>query len=118
MLQLRGTPVVVNIWASWCGPCRAEATLLVQAAERYGHEVQFLGVDHEDQRKAAAEFLTRYHVPYPSLFDLGGEIHHRLGFIGLPDTLFYGADGDVVSTWTGPLTAGALAGNIEGLLSK
>ena len=117
LYELRGTPVVVNIWASWCGPCRQEAPVLVDAAKRYGDEVQFLGVDFQDQRGPAAEFTTRYHVPYPSVFDAPGAIHDALGFVGLPDTVFYAADGRIVATWAGPLTPQALRQNIERLLS-
>lgn len=117
LYQLRGTPVVVNIWASWCGPCREETPALVDAARRYGREVQFLGVDHQDGRGAAQEFLRRYDVPYPSVFDSSGAIHRSLGFIGLPDTVFYDASGQIAATWTGPLTPEALRKNLEQLLS-
>jgi thiol-disulfide isomerase/thioredoxin len=117
LYQLRGTPVVVNMWASWCGPCRSEAPVLVDAAKRYGHEVQFLGVDHQDQREPAAEFSTQYHVPYPSVFDASGEIHDELGFVGLPDTVFYDAAGNIIATWSGPLTPEALSENVDRSLS-
>jgi len=117
LYQLRGTPVVVNFWASWCGPCRREAPALVAAANRYGNVIQFLGVDHQDQRAPAADFSRQYEVPYPNVFDASGEIHDSLGFIGLPDTVFYARDGSIVGTWAGPLTAAALAGGIDQLLS-
>lgn len=116
LYELRGTPVVVNIWASWCGPCREEAAALVDAAKRYGDRVQFLGVDIQDDRGEAIAFSARYDVPYASVFDAAGEIHDALGFVGLPDTLFYGADGTLVATWTGPLTDDALRTNLERLL--
>jgi thiol-disulfide isomerase/thioredoxin len=116
LYELRGTPVVVNIWASWCGPCRTETPILVDAAERYGERVQFLGVDILDGREAAASFLTEHTVRYPSVFDASGEIHDQLGFVGLPDTLFYATDGAIVGTWTGPLTAEALDDGIGQLL--
>jgi thiol-disulfide isomerase/thioredoxin len=116
LYELRGTPVVVNIWASWCGPCRTETPILVDATERYGARVQFLGVDIQDGREAAASFLSEHTVRYPSVFDAAGEIHDRLGFVGLPDTLFYAADGAIAGTWTGPLTAQALNDGIGQLL--
>jgi thiol-disulfide isomerase/thioredoxin len=118
MDQLRGTPVVVNLWASWCGPCRKEAPALVSAANRYRDRVQFLGVDYQDERGPAAAFARDLHIPYPSVFDPSGEIHDRLGFVGLPDTVFYDASGALVATWPGPLTAQALSSHIGELLAS
>lgn len=96
-------PLVVNIWASWCGPCRLESPNLVKAAARYGSTVQFLGVDILDQRPAARAFITEEGYPYPSVFDPIGEIRDRLGYIGQPVTIFYDAHGRRVSEWTGPI---------------
>jgi thiol-disulfide isomerase/thioredoxin len=118
MYQLRGTPVVVNLWASWCGPCRKETPSLVNAANRYGDRVQFLGVDYKDGRGAASTFAKDLDVPYPSVFDPSGDIHDRLGFVGLPDTVFYDASGEIVATWPGPLTADALTSHIQQLLAS
>jgi cytochrome c biogenesis protein CcmG/thiol:disulfide interchange protein DsbE len=116
LYQLRGTPVVVNIWASWCGPCRTEAAALVDAAKRYGEDVQFLGVDIQDEREPAAAFASEYGLTYPSVFDAAGAIHDAMGFVGLPDTVFYRADGSIASTWTGPLTPSALQSHIREIL--
>ncbi len=112
LAQLRGTPVVVNIWSSWCGPCRQETDELVDAFAAHGSRVQFLGVDILDQRDDAIGFLREHGVPYPSLFDADGAIRDSLGFVGEPDTLFYATDGDIASTWTGPLTPAALRANL------
>ena len=116
--ELRGAPVVVNLWASWCGPCRDEAPALVDAANRYGDRVQFLGVDFQDKAADAAAFSRRYRVPYASISDPAGEIHDALGFVGLPDTLFYAPDGTILATWTGPLTKDAIRTNVEKLLAS
>ena len=102
--QLRGTPVVVNIWASWCGPCRDEAPILAQAARTYGQRVQFLGVDILDTTGAATAFVREFHIPYPSVFDPSGHIRDALGFFGQPDTIFYGPDGSRVTTLSGSLS--------------
>lgn len=118
LYQLRGTPVVVNIWASWCGPCTKEAPMLSGAAKQYGNDIQFLGVDIQDDRNSAAAYSIEYHVPYPSLFDESGAIHDALGFVGLPDTVFYAADGSIIDTWSGPLTRADLEMNIDRLLSN
>ena len=114
--QLRGTPVVVNIWASWCGPCRAEAPLLAEAARTYGRRIQFLGVDIQDSVAGATAFDQEFHIPYPSVFDAGGDIRDSLGLLGQPDTIFYGADGSTVATVSGQLSQQVLSANISKLL--
>jgi len=112
LTQLRGTPVVVNVWASWCGPCQAEAPLLHAAAERYGDRVQFLGIDIVDTIGGARGFIRDHDLRYPSLFDPSGAIRDALGMIGQPVTVFYDAGGTVVSTWPGQLTQTALTDGI------
>jgi thiol-disulfide isomerase/thioredoxin len=101
--QLRGTPIVVNVWGSWCEPCKAEAPMLTAAAES-NSGIQFLGVNILDSREGALGFLTTYDVPYPSLFDPPGAIRTHLGAIGQPDTFFYDAEGTQVSQVMGALS--------------
>lgn len=108
LTQLHGTPVVVNVWAAWCGPCQAEAPLLHTASQTYGDRVQFLGVDILDSRDGARGFIDEHGLMYPSVFDPAGAIRDSLGMIGQPVTVFYDADGDVASTWEGQLTQAAL----------
>ena len=107
LAQLKGTPVVVNVWAAWCGPCRIETPLLVAAAKA-NPGVQFLGVDIEDSIGGARNFLTTYGVTYPSVFDLSGAIKTDLGAFGQPDTYFYDARGTQVGAVLGPLTSTTL----------
>lgn len=114
--QLRGTPVVVNVWASWCGPCREEAPLLAAANETYGDRVRFIGVDILDERGSARDFMREYGWTYPSVFDPSGAIRDGLGLLGQPVTLFYDASGELVDTWTGPLTEERLDANLHGIL--
>jgi cytochrome c biogenesis protein CcmG, thiol:disulfide interchange protein DsbE len=116
LAQLKGTPVVLNIWASWCGPCRDEAPFLSAAARRYGHQVQFLGVDILDQTGPAAQFAKEFHVPYPSVFDPTGDIRDGFGFLGQPDTIFFDADGTKVKIVSGALTAQLLDDEIHRIL--
>lgn len=102
---LRGYPVVVNIWASWCGPCRYEFPVLQELSARYGKRVAFLGVDSEDDADAAATFLEEEPVPYPSYSDPDKEILDSLGGRGgLPDTAFYDREGELVYLKQGPYT--------------
>ena len=117
LYELRGRPVVVNLWASYCVPCRTETPLFVEAAGRYGDDIRFLGVDSLDEQAPARAFYERRDVPYPSVSDPTGQIHDRLGFFGLPDTIFYAADGHITETWSGPITADDLQERLERVLA-
>ena len=102
--DLRGYPIVVNNWASWCGPCREEFPYFqAQAAERLD-EVAFLGVDSEDSRDAALTFLRGHPLPYPSVDDpdgnFGSWIDMRL--LGIPNTAFYSREGELTFVKQGP----------------
>jgi thiol-disulfide isomerase/thioredoxin len=115
--QLRGTPVIVNVWASWCGPCRVEAPHLARVAHRYGDHIQFLGIDLQDQRDPARTFIRDAGWPYPSVFDASGAIRNSLGFFGQPVTIFLDRDGNRaalteagnrVTAWSGPVPQAVL----------
>jgi thiol-disulfide isomerase/thioredoxin len=100
---LRGYPVVVNVWASWCGPCREEFPVLQDLSARYGKRVAFVGIDKEDSEDAAATFLREEPVPYPSYSDPDGEIADSIGASrGVPDTAFYDSTGELVYLKQGP----------------
>jgi cytochrome c biogenesis protein CcmG/thiol:disulfide interchange protein DsbE len=99
---LRGHPVVVNQWASWCGPCREEFPWLQQASAGYGKRVAFVGVDSQDSNDAASTFLGEFPLPYPSYTDPDQDIGQLLKAArGLPDTSFYSAAGKLVYTRQG-----------------
>jgi len=101
--SLRGYPVVVNVWASWCGPCRFEFPVLQKLSARYGKRVAFLGIDSQDDADAAATFLREEPVPYPSYSDPDEEVADSIGAsLGLPDTAFYDRDGKLVHLKQGP----------------
>lgn len=103
LAALHGYPAVVNVWASWCGPCRFEFPRLQQAAASYGKRVAFLGVDSEDSDDAASTFLEEAPVPYPSYTDPNKDIADSLGAsLGFPDTAFYNRDGKLVYLKQGP----------------
>lgn len=109
--ELEGTPVVVNLWASWCEPCKRETPMLSQAAADHP-DVQFLGVDTLDSRDGAEAFIAEYSVPYPSLFDPDGFIRNDLGSFGLPVTVFFDAGGNQVGKVDGELSRDALDENL------
>lgn len=98
---LHGYPAVVNVWASWCGPCRFEFPHFQQAAAHYGKRVAFFGVDSQDSGDAAATFLEEAPVPYPSYEDPDEEIHDSVDAIGLPATAFYDGEGKLLYTKQG-----------------
>jgi cytochrome c biogenesis protein CcmG/thiol:disulfide interchange protein DsbE len=98
---LAGYPVVVNKWASWCGPCRAEFPHLQKQAAEHLDEIAFLGVNTADSTDAAETFLRDHPIPYPSFSDPDEEIADSLGAINFPTTIFYDADGEVVHTRQG-----------------
>src|SRR4029079_5395393 len=96
-------PVVVNVWASWCVPCRQEFPVLQQLFARYGKRVAFLGVHSDDSADAAATFLRENPVPYPSYTDPDKQLAETVGVrLGFPDTAFYDENGKLVYLKQGP----------------
>jgi cytochrome c biogenesis protein CcmG, thiol:disulfide interchange protein DsbE len=91
-----GYPVVANVWASWCAPCRFEFPLFQEASAKFGKKVAFLGVDAEDSENEAAKWLKDHPVPYPSYFETGYEFPASLKLSGRPDTVFYNAKGELL----------------------
>ncbi len=99
---LRGHPVVVNKWASWCGPCRAELPILQQVATDRGREIAFVGVNAKDKRPAALRFTERFPTPYPSYEDPDEQIARALKVpANFPATVFVDAKGKTVFTHQG-----------------
>jgi len=91
-----GYPVVANVWASWCGPCRYEFPMFQEMSAKFGKRVAFLGVDSEDSEKEAAKWLKDHPVPYPSYYESHFEYAASLKATGPPDTAFYNAKGELV----------------------
>lgn len=115
MRELKGLPVVVNKWASWCGPCRDEFPEFQDVAKQLGNRVAFLGVNVNDADSDAKEFLRRFPVPYPSYSDPETKISKQLPPAKYaPVTNIYDASGRLVHTEAGPYaTAGDLREDIE-----
>ena len=102
LAELRGYPVVVNKWASWCGPCRAEFPFFQHLSAKLGKRVGFFGVDSEDSDAAAKTFLGEFPVPYPSYTDPDQKIAELLkATLGFPSTAFYDSNGELVYTRQG-----------------
>ncbi len=106
----RGTPVVINFWASWCVECRREAALLEQTWQRYKGEVLFIGVDYIDTEAEALAYLAEYQITYPNGPDLGSRIAHAYRIKGVPETYFVDRNGDLQGVQIGPLTQAELEG--------
>jgi cytochrome c biogenesis protein CcmG/thiol:disulfide interchange protein DsbE len=96
--ELRGIPVVLNIWASWCDPCRQEAALLERGWRTQGRPggTLFLGLDQQDVTGDARAFLHQYAVDYLNVHDLGDDVPRSYGATGIPETYFISARGEVV----------------------
>lgn len=115
LVGLRGTPVIVNVWASWCAPCRTEMPLLERAARTYDGQVAFLGVASRDARDDALGFLDEIGVTYPNVFDATGEVRKALSLRGFPTTYVFNADGTLLHAIVGGVSEQRLAAQLEDL---
>jgi len=103
LAELEGYPVVVNKWASWCGPCRVEFPYFQNQVADRGDEVAFMGIDADDTDPAAETFLSEHPVPYLSYTDPDLALSSSIGAApGQPMTIFYNADGDKTYIHSGP----------------
>ncbi len=94
LAKLKGVPVVVNMWASWCPNCRAEFGYFQSLSKAYDGKVAFLGLDSNDNRGDAESFLKQFPIPYPSINDPGASQARSVGAgLGWPTTIFYDAKG-------------------------
>ena len=106
MSDLRGKTVVLNIWASWCDPCKQEAGELNRAYAQYqGRNVAFVGIAFNDDTDPMRDFVKQYGVPYPVALDPEGKISIDLGITGVPETYIVNPDGQMTQKWVGPITA-------------
>lgn len=109
LASLRGKPVIVNFWASWCGPCRDEAPFLERTYQQHKDEgLVVLGIDFNDLRPDAQKFVDRFGLTYPIVIDKKGKTIGRWGVTGVPETFFVDRNGNVVGERiAGPVDAGA-----------
>lgn len=112
--ELGGAPIVLNLWASWCAPCRQEADLLQETwREVRGEGVLFLGLNMQDARVDARGFLAEFGIDYPTVREPGRETARDYGATGVPETFFLTADGRVAGRHVGPIEAEELWAGIK-----
>ncbi len=103
--DLRGKPIVLNFWASWCGPCKMEHPVVSMAARRFGQEYQFFGVVFEDTEENARVFAGTPDPSFPQLFDERSRMAVDYGVTGVPETYFIDAQGIIRDKVAFPIDA-------------
>ena len=115
--KLKGKPVVINFWASWCVPCREEAQAIEKTWRAYKDKgVIFIGVDIQDKEANALEFIKEFNLTYPNGPDIGGKITIDYGVAGIPVTFFVDREGVVKDRFVGAIFERYLVARIEELL--
>jgi cytochrome c biogenesis protein CcmG/thiol:disulfide interchange protein DsbE len=104
LADLRGSPALINFWASWCDPCRKEAPELERLSRSLPQGARLVGVDYTDQEDSARDFIREYGWTFPVLSDPDGVVGARYAFSGLPTTVVIDSSGRIVETLRGPQT--------------
>ena len=118
LAELRGTPVVLNFWASWCIPCKEEAPFLAASARAHRREIAFLGLDIQDLTQDARHFLGRLAVPYSSVRDGSDRTYTAYGLTGVPETYYIDGRGRIVSHSVGAVSRAELEREVSLLLRE
>ncbi len=115
----RGKPVLVNLWTSWCPPCRAEMPDLINFYNaHHDRGLVLLAVNSADNFDSAQQFVREKAMPFPVLFDPGGSVERTFGVDGLPSTFLIDASGTVRFSWTGQISPAVLDQRVAPLLSQ
>lgn len=112
---LRGSPVVVNFWASWCIPCRQEAPLLEDLATNAPAGLRVVGIIYQDSPDNAQAFLTEFGVSYPTVLDPDGRAAIDYGVLGIPETFFVDRAGIIRAHQVGALSAADLPAQVAAI---
>ena len=118
LASYKGTPVLVNFWATWCVPCKDEMPLLEAAHEKWGSKVQFVGIDRQDYKPDALAFAQRTHVTYPLAADPDATLDGAYRLRGMPTSVFIDRNGSIVERVTGPVTKAQLDDILNTLTEK
>ena len=109
----RGTPLVLNFWATWCGPCRSELPSLQDAAERYEGEVMIVGVDQGEETAVVQAYVDQMGLSFPIPMDSALEAANIYNVKGMPTTYFVDAEGVIRYIWSGEMNSVILAEGIS-----
>lgn len=117
--ELRGRPVVLNFWASWCGPCVEEFPLLRDAAERHAADgLVVIGIVYQDRSEAARDFMARNGAFWPAAMDPGERVATAYGILGPPETFFIGRDGTIAARQFGQFSAASLDEKLAAIIHE
>ena len=111
--QYRGKPIILNFWATWCGPCWEEHPVLVANARMLQPDVQFLGVVFQDSEDKILGFLQQRGSSYPTVVDDKGKTAIAYGIGGVPETFFVDANGVIRAKYAGPMSSEILQENLR-----
>jgi cytochrome c biogenesis protein CcmG/thiol:disulfide interchange protein DsbE len=119
LAELRGRPVVVNFWASWCGPCVEEFPLLEAAARRHEADgLAIVGIIYQDRSEAARAFMSRNGASWPAAMDPGERVAAAYGILAPPETFFIGRDGTIVARQIGQLSEASLDKQLAAIIDE
>jgi cytochrome c biogenesis protein CcmG/thiol:disulfide interchange protein DsbE len=117
LADLRGRPVVLNFWASWCGPCVEEFPLLRRASAEHADEgLAVVGIVWRDRSEAARDFLLRNGATWPAAMDPGERVASAYGILGPPETYFIDREGRIAARQFGPITEASLQEHLATIL--
>ena len=115
--DFKGKPVVINFWASWCGPCQSEMPHFEEAYKKYGDDIHFLMINLTDGMRETPDtvmgFLDYFGYTFPVYYDMGYDASDAYGISPIPTTFFIDKNGNIASSQIGALSASALERNIE-----
>jgi len=118
LTELRGKPVVINFWATWCVPCKQEHPALVQVARLFEDEVSFVGVVYQDEPAKIERWLGQYGSAYPTVVDEGSRAAIAYGVYGVPETFVVDAAGTIVHKYTGPVDPNDLVARLDQMVAR
>lgn len=118
LADFRGQPVILNFWATWCPPCRAEVPHFEDASRKYNGQAVILGIDQGEPRSIVADFGSTFGLSYPLLLDPSNAVNLKYGIAALPTTVFVGSDGIIREVYTGIVNRAVLQERIERMLAE